>query len=63
MELVFLQRLGCIFVMSLAVKVIVAYVLLPHYILVMEAAGCAPWIEKVVLEARKVDRSKYVHSN
>ena len=28
----FLQRLGCIFVVSLAVNVLVAYVPLPHYI-------------------------------
>ena len=55
----FLQQVGCIFVVSLAVKVLVAYVLLPHYILVMEAADCANWIRKVVLEERKVDRSKH----
>ena len=55
--------IGCIFVVSLAAKVLVTHVLLLHHILVMEAAGCAYWIGKVVLEARKVGRSKYVHSN
>ena len=59
MVIMFLQQVGCIFMVSLAVKVLIAYVLLPHYILVMEAADCAHWIRKVVLEARKVDRSKY----
>ena len=38
---------------SLAVKVLVAYVLLPHYLLVMEAAGCAHWIGKVVAKKRE----------
>ena len=42
----FLQQMDCIFMVSLAVKVLVAYVLLPHYILVMEAANCAHWIRK-----------------
>ena len=58
MVITFLQQVGCIFVVSLAVKVLVPYVLLPHYILVMEAADCAHWIRKFVLKARKVDRSK-----
>ena len=51
---------GLPFVVSLAVKVLVAYMLLPHYILGMEAADCAHWIRRVLLEARKVNRSKYV---
>ena len=55
----FLQQVSCIFFVSLAVKVLVVYVLLQHYILVMEATDCAHWIGKVVLEASKVDRSKY----
>ena len=42
----FLQQVGCIFVVSLVVKVLVAYVLLPHYILVMEAVNCVHWIRK-----------------
>ena len=54
----FLQQVDCILVVTLAVKVLVEYVLLPHYILVMEAADCAHWIRKFVLKARKVDRSK-----
>ena len=48
-----MQQLGCILVVSLAVKGLVAYVLLLHYILVMEAAGCAHWIGKVVLEGER----------
>ena len=59
MVIKFLQQVGCIFVVSLAVKVLVPYVSLPHYILVMEAADCAHWIRKFVLKTRKVDRSKY----
>ena len=56
----FLQQVGCIFAVSLLVKLLFAYALLPHYVLVMEAVDCAHWIGKVVLEARKVDavRSK-----
>ena len=57
MVIKFLQQVGCIFVVSLAVKVVVPYVSLPHYILVMEAADCAHWIRKFVLKTRKVDRS------
>ena len=54
----FLQQVGCIFMVSLAVKVLVACVLLPHYILVIEAMDCAHWIGKVVLEARKLGQKQ-----
>ena len=53
MVIKFLQQVGCTFMVSLAAKVLVEYVLLPHYVLVMEAADCAHWIRKVVLEQER----------
>ena len=47
MVIKFLQQVGCIFVVSLAVKVLVPYVSLPHYILVMDAANCIHWIRSL----------------